>query len=482
MNKKLLLSISLILSSALSSYAGGILTNTNQHARFARNLALDASTQVDAAYYNPAGLAMLKDGFHFAFTNQSAFQTRTITSTYPLFAGYGGNQTKEFKGKASAPIVPSIQGAYKVGKWVLSGNLAVTGGGGKATFNKGLPSFESGLAIAPSIINNVGKSMAGYGVTMNADKYSADQYMNGSSFIYGAQMGGTYIINKNFSVYGGFRLNIVNNSYEGHLRDLQTNTSSTGLGALGMADYNGTMSSPSAVLQMALNAATDDKTKQSLRLLYKASTDGVYLECDQSGWGINPILGVNFNYEKLNVGVKYEFKTALNVENKTKVDDTGMFVDGVNTPHDIPSLLTVGVSYQIIPKLTASLGYHHFFDKSADMADDKQEYLNGGTNEYLAGLEYQIDKMFLVSAGGQITRYGTTDLYQSDLSFSINSYSIGFGGEARVAKNVFINLGYFWTTYSDYARTTKNSSSGLDMKDVFSRTNKVFAAGVNFSF
>ncbi len=40
----------------------------------------------------------------------------------------------------------------------------------------------------------------------------------------------------------------------------------------------------------------------------------------------------------------------------------------VNTPHDIPALFTVGASYQITPKLLASVGYHHFFDSDAKMA------------------------------------------------------------------------------------------------------------------
>jgi len=489
-NKKLALIAILTFTHTLIVCAGGILTNTNQSAHFIRHVARDASLQIDAAYTNPAGLIKLSDGFHFSFTNQSAFQTRTITSTFAPFYGFGGSTTKEFEGKASAPIIPSLQGAYKVGKWVLSGNIAVTGGGGKATFNHGLPSFEAGLSLTPTIVNGVGAVLGqqtGNLVKLGADKYSADQYMRGSSFIYGAQIGGTYEINKMFSVYGGFRLNIVNNGYEGHLRNLQANISSTNLGVAipGMTDYNGTMTSPDKVLEMAIGAAADEQTKQSLQLLHKASTNGVYLDCSQSGWGINPIIGFNFNYDKLNVGLKYEFKTALNVENKTKVDDTGMFTDGVNTPHDIPALLTAGISYQILPQLSASVGYHHFFDSDADMANDKQQFINGGTDEYLAGLEFKINDMFLVSAGGQITRYGVKDDYQQDLSFSINSYSIGLGGAVNVAKNVSINIGYFWTTYSDWTKTKDtyiSSAPGVSGTDVFSRTNKVFAAGVDFSF
>ena len=91
--------------------------------------------------------------------------------------------------------------------------------------------------------------------------------------------------------------------------------------------------------------------------------------------------------------------------------------------------------------------------------------------------------MFLVSAGGQITRYGLGDGFQSDLSFSVNSYSLGFGGAVNLSKNVQLNVGYFFTNYSDYTKASANyNGTGLAGTDVFSRTNKVFTAGIDFSF
>lgn len=462
--------------------AGGVLTNTNQTAKFARYMALDASTTIEAAYYNPAGLVKLKEGFHFSFTNQSAFQERIITATDPNFAhSSNGELTKKYKGTASAPIVPSFQGAYKNGKWVLSGTVGVIGGGGKATFENGLPVFESGMAQVPNIINKVGSVLhtQNPALSATADRYSIDQYMTGSNFIYGAQLGGSYEINEMFSVYGGFRLNIVNNHYKGYLQNLQANIQSTNLGAIGITDYNGSMASSAPILDLALaSAGNDEATRNSILLLKKASEGGAYLDSKQSGWGISPIIGFNFSYEKLNVGMKYEFKTDLNVENKTAIDDTGMFKDGVNTAHDIPALLTVGVSYQILPQLNASVGYHHFFDRNARMSGDKQKYISG-TDEYLAGVEYQINKMFLVSAGGQITRYGIykEGLFQSDLSFYVNSYSLGFGGAINVSPNVQLNIGYFVTNYSDFDKDLGNGA-----RNSYTRENKVFAAGVDFSF
>lgn len=442
-------------------WAGGLLTNTNQSVHFLRNPARDASIEIDAAYTNPAGLAWLPvDGFHFSINNQSASQTRTITSTFAPFAGFGGNATKVFEGKASAPIIPSLFGAYKKGNWVLSGNIAISGGGGKATFNNGLPSFEALVAVVPAVAGQMNPAVGGY---------SVDSYMEGSSIIYGAQLGGTYKINEMFSAYAGFRLNIVSNGYEGYMKN-------TKIGVAGN-------------LLPVDNVIPEGSP---LRPLYSLASEKE-LDCTQSGWGVAPIAGFNFNWQnQLNIGIKYEFKAALDVENKTKVDNTGMFKDGVNTPHDIPALLTVGASYKILPQLTASIGYHHFFDSDAKMSNNKQQYA-GSTNEYLAGAEYQINPLFLVSAGAQITKYGVGDAYQQDLSFACDSYSIGIGGAVNVSPKVRINIGYFWTTYSDYTKENiadygkiNALSNGvipaMQGTDVFSRTNKVFGAGVDFRF
>ena len=480
MTKKLLLG-AMTLCISLSSWAGGLLTNTNQSVHFLRNPARDASIEVDAAYTNPAGLAHLPgEGFFFSFTNQSAYQTRTITSTFAPFASFGGDATKKFKGTASAPIIPSLQGAYKKGKWVLSGAIAVTGGGGKATFNDGLPSFESEIAVLPSAINQLGQALGGLmpGATLTANQYSVDAYMEGSSMIYGAQLGGTYSINELFSVYAGFRMNIVDNGYIGRLHNIQVNPKSN-IPSLGTGIMVPASTYFAGISQMQ---GLPEAVKNQL-LGLSANTADKNLDCSQTGWGVTPIIGVNFKWNKLNIGAKYEFNTSLNVENKTKVDDTGLFSHGVNTPHDIPGLLTLGAQYDVIEPVTVSIGYHHFFDSNAEMANDKQKYIDGGVNEYIAGAEWRIGKMFLISGGGQITRTGVNDDYQTDLSYSLNSWSLCIGGAVNVSESVRINIGYLHTFYDDWTKSTANhNTTGLPKTDVYARTNRTFGAGVDFRF
>lgn len=59
-----------------------------------------------------------------------------------------------------------------------------------------------------------------------------------------------------------------------------------------------------------------------------------YLDCTQNGWGITPIIGIDYKAGRWNIGARYEFTTKFNIENDTKVDNTGLFADGVNTHND----------------------------------------------------------------------------------------------------------------------------------------------------
>ncbi|MDR0794432.1 MAG: aromatic hydrocarbon degradation protein [Tannerella sp.] len=501
-------------------FAGGLLTNTNQSVHFLRNPARSASFEIDAVYTNPAGLVKLpNNGFHFSLNNQSAFQTRTITSTLPAFVGYGGSDAKAFKGKATALFIPSLLGAYKSDRWVISFNVGAIGGGGTLTFDKGLPSFESQIAGPVAQLS---------GAANIPTSYSLNSKLEGSSFIYGVQLGASYMINDHFSAYIGGRANIVNNGYVGYLNNV---TLSAGRGILtyfntAAATARGVSASLQPVIdggmgnipisnlglpaaQLAQMAAALNIPESQLGAMPVSTVQGAFnsvasqaegaaagvtqltgtnLEVDtkQSGFGITPIIGFNFNYEKLNIGVKYEFNTKLELENDTKVNSTPVtdFNDKVKTPYDIPAILTIGAQYEIVPNVSVMGGYTHYFDSNAKMANDKQKHINGGINEFQLGAEWKLNKMFLVSAGGQVTRTGVTDAYQSDLSFSLNSYSIGFGGAIKVSESVRINLAYFFTNYEDWTKGIDPalSSSINSQRDIFSRTNKAFGIGVDFRF
>ena len=146
MKKILTLFSALALTGTL--FAGGLVTNTNQSALYTRLQNRAASTDIDAVYYNPAGLTKLGDGFHLSLNNQTIGQTRNVTTTYAYLAG----SPKDYEGTVSAPIFPSIYAAYNTGKFSFSFGFNPIGGGGGAKYENGLATFEMQIAdLVPAL-------------------------------------------------------------------------------------------------------------------------------------------------------------------------------------------------------------------------------------------------------------------------------------------------------------------------------------------
>ena len=495
--------------SATSIKAGGLLTNTNQSIAFLRSLARDGAIGIDGVYSNPAGVAFLPMGLHLSLSVQNVYQTRTINSglTIPALQGSpfyqpfklnGGNDNgvKEFKGKASVPILPSFQIAKNYDKWGFQMGFGIVGGGGKATFNGGLPSFERQIAMIPRMLASLPEKLVGDDFKKGEPGYNVSSYIHGQQYDFGLQLGATYKINENLAVYGGARFNYIYNKYEGNIIGISANIKGQ---MVNLYDYFGTKAN--ALTQLAIqsqqmaNQATNpaDKARyEGAAKQYQAGADKLnktkedvadkYLDCTQRGWGITPIIGIDYKTGRWNFAAHYEFTTKFNIENNTKRDDTGQFKDGVNTPNDLPGLLSIGAQYEVLDNLRLLAGYHYYFDKDARMANNKQRLLSSNTREYLAGIEWDVKPGVTLSAGAQRTKYGLGDgSYLSDLSFVTSSYSIGLGAKIKVAKNAHLNIAYFFTNYEKFDKTYESTIKEVKVQntDQFTRSNKVFGVGLD---
>ena len=551
----------LLLAMATSTQAGGLLTNTNQNIAFNRNFARVGAIGIDGVYFNPAGVAFLDQGFHLSLNFQNVYQTRQITSAFsvPAFANTpyeypftlnGGDKTdgsKFYEGKASVPILPSFQVAYNKDKWSFQAGFGLTGGGGKATFNDGLPTFERQIAILPALINQqlpTFSALLGQQETP-ATSYSMQSYMSGHQYNFGLQLGVAYKINENLSVFGGARFNYIYNKYEGNITNISADVNGN---SQNLYEYFGSkaklLTEKAAALQAQAvaaktqadayqaqaNAATNPTAKAQLQAaadqyaagaqqasagakLVSAGADKLnsskelvkdrYVEVSQRGWGITPILGIDYRTGKWNFAARYEFTTKFNIENNTKRDDTQKYENGVNTPNDIPGILALGTQYEVLKNLRVMAGYNHYFDKDARMDNNKQRFLKHNTQEFLAGVEWDINPSVTVSAGGQRTLYGLGDgKYLTDLSFVTSSYSFGVGAKIKVAKNAHLNVAYFFTNYSKFTKnyedaitigreqvTQPDGTISVQPKtlatkntDIFTRTNKVLGVGLDIDF
>jgi len=425
-----------------------------QTAHSIRNVARDASIEIDAVYTNPAGLVKLPDGIHISVNNRSTFQKNEIKSDYIPFSATG-ESNKSFTSKANSIITPNVLAAYKKDKWAISVGLGVSNYD-KLKFTKGISTYESSISSLPVILTNA---------KIETNKYSMHSNMEKTASIYNFQLGASYAFSKIFSAYGGLRFNLVKNDYKGSITDIQINPLHPIL-------------NPDAQMISAYDFFNTIGQSDIARSLRDSKID-----VKQKGFGFSPIVGININHEKLNIGIKYEFKTKIDIENSTKVDDIGSLPDGVKTPDDMQALFSIGLSYQLSPKLLASIGYHHIFESDVRKADDKQQYIKN-TNEFQAGLEYKADNRFLLSIGGQCKQPKVENNYQTDLDYILKSYSIGFGAAYDFTDKLRLNIGYQWTNYSDYTKTTDNyNNTGLIKTDVFSKSKSVLLAiGLDYHF
>ncbi len=504
-----ILAIGCLCSGVTAATAGGILTNTNQSIDFLRNPARDGAIGLDGVYSNPAGVAFMPEGFHLGVNWQYAHQTRTVTSTNPAFAlgrKNNGQNTKVFEGTADAPCIPSIQAAYNTGDWSIQFNFSVPGGGGACEFADGLGSFES-------VVGNIATQLSPFG----AKGYDMDGYMEGRQYYFGFQLGTAYKISEKLSVYGGLRLLYGTATYKAKISNIMVNTgegtyvnfgSFLGYAATtvdnnltqiadGLGQINAGMAQMEAAGATALpqyaelaqqkaqlegQQAQLEGAKQSFSSLQKYS-QGVNLLCNQSSVGVAPVIGVDYKLNDMfNFAVKYEFKTQIRMKNESTVNEASEIVavnkfrDGEKVNEDAPALLAVGVQYSPISEVRVNLGGHYFFDKQAQWYNNTQDKLDHNSWEALAGAEWDVTDRLTVSAGGQLTRYGLTDDYMNDMSFVVNSYSLGFGFNYKATDKLQLKAGYFQTMYDDYNRQTSATVS-----DSFTRTNRVLGVGAEIT-
>ena len=539
---------SMLAASQLTATAGGILTNTNQSVSFLRNPARDAAIGLDGVYSNPAGVAFMNDGLHLAFNWQYAHQTRTIDSQNALFrlgAKNNGQDTKSFKGVADAPFIPSLQAAWNKNNWSLQFNFSVTGGGGKCEFDRGIGSFETAVgAIASKLIETskaLNQSLNPLGASVpDVTGYDVDGYMKGQQFYFGFQVGAARKITENLSVYGGLRLLYGTASYEARLNNIRVMNGQAGMSLpdyfvgvtkgltdaaqavamngekvqMGISQYvqaymaqgmtqEQAMQTPEVVAlaqqgQQLAEAgqslkATADQLASSAETLAPYA-DGMNLKSDQSGWGVAPVVGIDYKTGDFNFAAKYEFKTRMRMKNNSDLKEasvmeaTNKYVNGTSVPEDSPALLTVGAQWSVVDNVRLNAGYHHFFDKSAHWYNDTNKLLDGDTNEYLAGVEWDVMDRLTVSGGGQLTRYGLSDEYMNDMSFVVNSWSFGLGLEYKLTEKVKLSAAYFQTNYDTYKMDTpaqNMASLGLSIPaghNDFTRTNRVLGVGVQVDF
>jgi len=566
-----------ILCLPIFSFSGGIVTNQNQSAAYIRMFARDASTDIDAVFFNPAGLTKLDDGFYLSLNYQYINQNKVVTNDYVHFGG-----TNEYVGEVNVPIFPGLYAAYKKGKFAVSFGVNPVGGGGSAVFDEGLPSFEKSVSDLVPGLSGLSALGTQAGVDLDVTGYNYDAYLDGSSVFWGFQAGASYEINDMFSVYLGGRFVYAKNTYEGYLKDIQVENEGTymdatdfinlkaiptidgtvsnlngiiaipnniqpiieggggsltlpqardmgyisteqyegiiaGLSAVGVTDpATYTIQATSSTITGATPSLEANITELQTNRAVLEATAAVVADQEgdivQTGTGFAPVIGIHITpNDKLSIGLKYEFQTKLELENDVK-DGNGFLIgfqddgvtprylynDGDKFRNDMPAMLSAGIDYKLTEKLSVATGFHMYFDKSADYGRklydaqldesfpvDNDEVIDRNSTEFAFGLEYQLNAKLLLSIGYLNTQTGVSEDYQTDLSYSQHSNTLGFGGAYAVTSGINMNVGIGYTVYNDARKIYEVQDPSGQMQvttEEYDKDNLFVAFGLDFKF
>ncbi len=471
-----------------TAFAGGILTKTNQSAQFIRMVSRNASTDMDAVYYNPAGLGQMENGFYFSLNNQSLFQTYTINSEFKYL------NDPDYIGDVSAPFFPSAFAVYKMNKWSVSLGFSPIAGGGSITYNTGLPSFEKQISVLPISLSAAG---------IPTSDYSANLKLEGSSVYWGTQLNGSYSINKVITVSLGVRMNSAVNTYNGYIKDIMINPTNASLGfngsmrtassvfttlsmvstatAAGLESYIPTagnftipqlqaagMMTPAQAAMLSGGLGQNYNSAMTLSQVQNAyetqaagmtarseATADKYVDAKQTGLGLTPIIGVNLHFEKLNIGLKYEHISYLGLTNETTVDDIGFFPDGAKIGGDMPAIIAGGADYQILDKLKLSGSFTYFMDNKIGWGGNvygQERTIDKNYLELSLGAEYKLNDKFTLSAGYLNSNAGVSEQYLSDFSYVNDANGIGAGFQWKLSDRLTLDAGAMVIVYQDQTK------------------------------
>lgn len=491
MKKKAILLTFCSLVSALTSFAQGYLSDASiTNAVLTRDPARQASTEVDAVVTNPAGMMLLENGFHISANGIFSYQK--INS-------------KLMNGSASTlhsqdiRVLPAIQLAFKKEKWAISASFNAGGGYGKRQLTDGsiiadeVIGFTSGGMLDELNTefrkgNEMSQLIAVLGGLPSPDIKSEDKFSfltdesNMSLYNWTMQLGGAFKITKNLSAYVGVKANHVMTNLDTKL-GLMVTRPSTGQ-QWGIDDY---MQKHTQIVDNL--AGLDESVKEKYKEVVGTVVNSVEairstVEDSRGGWGIAPVIGLDYKIKNVNLGAKYEFASRINVKHS-------------DLHFNVPSTLSLGANWMLNKHLRLAAGSNIIFDTKHNL-HNYNRYVGSGLFEsnsdirpcafdLSASCTYYINEKFLVSGGYTYSHEQKSAPEIAAYVLKAGPYNrLSFGAAYSPLKNMQINLGIStyvhrvkYDAHTTFQAGTDNLHRDVNCKYVYGPRVQV-ALGINY--
>lgn len=421
----------LILGFNSLAYAGNVDNNSNYGAQYFRTANRNASTEIDAAANNPAGLVKLMDGFTIGFNYQGWLKEDKLA--------YGGT---DYVANNPVPFLPNLSLAFKRDNWAGFLFFGFPGGGGSKDFKDGVPMFQTMVPLIASM-GNAGNSAIDGAVLKKSS-------FKGTVAYYAVTLGGSFAINDMISVALAPRYIIAKKAYA----------------ANAVYGFTSTLAGGTEV-----------------------GTSTMKLDAKQDAAGIGGIIGINLSPTKeLNIGIRFETITKLTFKNSTTPDSDptfasiGGFTDGKEAKRDLPPVTGLGVSYKVTPEFRAEVDFTYYHNRVANWgetddpnkAGEKLSIAESFKNGWESGiaLEYAVSPQLKASIGYLYSINGYQEGNLSSLAWGLDSHTFAGGATFTAMPNLDITLGALYINYI--------SAKDKDQTTEFSQSKIGFGLGVDY--
>lgn len=421
---------------------------SNSTATVVRDPARQASTEIDAVLFNPAGTAFLNDGWHLSLNGVLSSQRFNLGDSYHSIE------------KSMLNTIPSLQAAYKKGSLALS--LSVANEGGYGTWARSEDALLTNLltnAFNPTF-ETYKDVMSQYTNHCNlADQFLSKAMINGDLYNFSARVGAAYQLNPHWSVYAGVRLNYVTETTKVNLyrwverANGSIDTPNQYFNAVNdefqktIQDKNDEVLGTDEALKEQLIGILGDMLNESMAEIPDYTP---MLDTRTTGWGISPVIGVDYTFSNFNFAARYEFETKIHPKGHSSLS------------YHIPSLLSVGASWQINDNLKIAVGgnWHHLHKntygrkQSAAYSDPRTSIAAGllaqkhsfTSGEYTASVSFSPVNRLLMSVGytyssAMLPTYKSFYAQSIPASNSISTHAVSGGLRYELNDNIQLDFG-----------------------------------------
>lgn len=436
--KKSVLKAALVLS-ATAAFAGGVENKTNMSTGYLRNPSRNTENQrPEAAFYNIAGTAFMKEGLYIEAGNQFVFKEygnelktgNYFASTYGIYDYYSNDETTVY-------LYPNADIVFKKSRWSIFANFGVYAGGGALSYSEGTSAttlmFLNGAktckeeaakyayaAAAASakgeteLASNYNNSYMTYGKAAMASLAMAKHHsLDVTSITYGGQLGASFQVFDWLSLAAAFRY----------------------------------------------VTGTQDMSLTCNDIVFMALNGGNTISYNARGFGESCVFGVHVKptfAPGLDIALQYQTLSRIAYDVNTVEGNVAPFF-GITTDKtfrtDLPAVLNFGIGYQAFKPLYLSASFNYYFNNFADQDSILSETDYDNSWELAFGADYRICKYIGVSAGFEYGKQGITAKSNSTFNPVLDSFVVGGGIEIYPHEKFTITGAFMYCKYfgADYS-------------------------------